>query len=102
MHVPGMIEGTAYTPGGGQLNAGRTARAGEINTVGRRAKADALVAEAAASEHREVRRRGSGGDHIFCGAFGVARIELDVVTRAGRQVLDLQRRHHRATELRVG
>ena len=97
-----MIERAADTPGRRQGDTVGTASARKVDAVGGRAEADALVGEAAAAEHREVRRGAAGGDHVLGGALGIGRIDLDVVARAGRDVLDLQRRHHRAAPLGFG
>ena len=97
-----MIERAADAPGRRQGDAAGAACAGHIDAIGGRTEADALVAEAAVTEHRKARRGAAGGDHLLGGALGIGDVELDVVARAGRQVLDLQRSHHRAAPLGFG
>ena len=99
-----MVERTADTESFDQLEvASTTEQGGQINRISRLAKANALVgADAAAAEHREVRRATRGGDHVLGVTLGVRRVDLDVVSRTGRDVLDLQRSHHRAAPLVFG
>src|SRR6478735_10551522 len=60
--IPVVIERTAYTPGRRQLDPAGTGCAREIDAVGGRAEADALVGGSAVTEHRKARRGAAGGD----------------------------------------
>src|SRR5258708_15778365 len=73
----------------------------QIDRIRRRTESDALVSAwtAGVAEHRETRRGGAGGDHVLRVTLCPGRVDLDVVTRTGRDVLDLQRSHHRTPPL---
>src|SRR5258707_12155139 len=71
--------------------------------IGGRTEADALVsADAPGAEHNDARRTAAGGDHVLGVPLGPARVDLDVVAGTGRDVLDLQRSHHRTAPLGFG
>src|SRR5258708_31587740 len=53
-----------------------------------------------ATQHYEAGRSTRGGDHVLGVTLGPGRIHLDVVADTPRDVLDLQRGHHRAASVR--
>src|SRR6476619_6681406 len=75
---------------------------GSIHRIARQTEADALVGWTAATKHREARRGAAGRDHVLGVALGPGRVDLDVVAGAGRNVLDIEARHHRAAPLGSG
>ena len=98
-----MVERTAETVSSRQLEVAGTAEEHrKVHSVRGHTQPDALISDAAAAEHREVRRGCAGADHVFRVALCKARVHLDVVARTGRDVLDLQRSHHRSAPLGFG
>ena len=66
-------------------------------------KANALVARC--SEPPNIAKLGEppdGRDHVLGVTLGLAGVDLEVVAGTGRDVLDLQRSHHRTAPLAVG
>ena len=103
-----MVEGATDAIGFGQVqrtvadNTTDDRARGDPHCVRRRPEADALIGPARAAEHCKARRGARGGDHVLGYALGPGGIDLDVVADAGRNVLDLQRSHHRAAPLVAG
>src|SRR5439155_7479312 len=78
--IPVVVERTTDTPSARQDDATRSASAGHVDAISRVAEGNALVsAAAAATEHREVRRRTAGGDHGLGVTLCVRDVDLDVV-----------------------
>src|SRR5258708_9860290 len=75
---------------------------GTINGVRCKTKPDALIGSTAAAKHRKARRGTTGGDHVLGVALGPGRVDLDVVASTGRDVLDVQRSHHRTSPFGIG
>src|SRR5882672_1475813 len=101
--IPVVVVGATDTPGFGQMQRAVAASGSrQIDRIGGRTKADALVGAARTAEHREARRGARGGDHVLRVTLGVARVDLDVVAGTGRDVLDVQRTHHRTAPLGLG
>src|SRR6266404_6063078 len=105
--IPVVVERTTDTPCIHQLDvAGSTAgkKPGQENRISRLAKANALVRTqtARATEHREVRRSTARGDHGLGVTLRVRCVDLEIVARTGRDVLDLQRNVHRTAPLVFG
>ena len=104
--IPVVVERTTDTKGFGQLEvAGKTAgngnKPGQENRIRRLAKANALIRTQTVrvTEHREARRGTARGDHGLGVTLGVRCVDLEIVARTGREVLDLQRSRspHRPT-----
>jgi hypothetical protein len=98
--IPIVVERTTDTPCIHQLELA----ARHEDRISRLTEADALVSTSntRVAEHREARRGTARGDHGFSGTMGVGGVDLDVVACTGRQVLDLQRSHHRTAPLVFG
>src|SRR4029077_8067371 len=98
VRIPVVVKCTTETVGFRQMQ--RTVAAiygGQEHGIGGRTETNALVSArtVGTTEHREARRGRGRGDHVLGVTLGVADVELDVVAGTGRDVLDLQRSHHR-------
>src|SRR5712664_475252 len=104
VRIPVVVERTTDTVSSRQMQIAIAAsKRRKIDSISGRTEADALVsADAAAAEHREARRATAGGDHLLGVALCPGRIDLEVVAGTGRDVLDLQRSHHRTAPLGIG
>src|ERR1700751_785423 len=95
-----MVEGATETPGLGQMDRPIAAVCNRQKyTVRRCTEADGASSTKLtwdAAEHRKARRGATGGDHVLRVTVRPARVHLDVVARTARDVLDLQRSHHRS------
>src|SRR5439155_20277925 len=104
--IPVVVERTTDAPSVRQLEAlrGTTTEATRVDGVSYGTESDALVTarNSGAAEHQELRRSAGGRDHRLGGALGEGGVDLEVVARTGRNVLDLQRSHHRTAPLVFG
>src|SRR6185295_11382313 len=104
--IPVVVEGTTNTPGFRQLQAlrGTAIEPTRVDGVSRKTEAHALVSarNTGVPEHQEGRRSAGGRDHVLGVTLGVGDVDLEVVAGARREVLDLQRSHHRTAPLVVG
>src|SRR6185295_10263410 len=107
--IPVVVERTTDTPSAGQDDAAatrtRSKRAGRsIEAIRGVAETNALIAagKAGVTEHCEARRRTAGGDHGLGVTLGVRCVDLEIVARTGREVLDLQGNVHRTAPLVFG
>ena len=102
--IPVVVERTTDTPSLSQDDATGTASAGQVDAIRAGTEANALIAagNAGVTEHREVRRTTARGDHGLGVTLRVRCVDLDIVARTGREVLDLQRSRHSTAPLVFG
>ena len=105
VRIPVVVESATDTKGSGQLEvAGAAGRDRTVDGIGGGAEGDAARVAELAGPPPAIRKLGEGPLVEITSLVSPreGRIDLDVVAGAGRHVLDLQGRHHRAAPLRAG
>src|SRR5712664_448093 len=105
VRIPVVVERTTDTVRSRQMQIAIAAGCyRKIDSIGGATEADALVGArtTSAAEHREARRATAGGDHLLGVTLCPGRVDLEVVAGTSRDVLDLQRSHHRTAPLGIG
>ena len=110
VRIPVVVERTTNTKGFRQMERTITREGGGTkasprceDTIRGRTDANSIAGSeltVGAAHHKERRRGSRGRDDVLGVTLGPACVDLDVVARTGRDVLDLQRSHHRTAQFR--